>query len=49
MFNQSHWRPYHIRKAQVPGFKGFNTGAFLWGDAGCGKSQILTYLTMWAH
>jgi hypothetical protein len=30
-------------------FKGFNTGGLLWGDKGCGKSQILAYLTAWAH
>ena len=30
-------------------FKGFNSGALLWGERGCGKSQILAYLTAWAH
>ena len=30
-------------------FKGFNTGGLLWGERGCGKSQILAYLTAWAH
>lgn len=30
-------------------FKGFNTGGLLWGEKGCGKSQILAYLTAWAH
>ena len=30
-------------------FKGFNSGGLLWGERGCGKSQILAYLTAWAH
>lgn len=46
-FNQTHWRPRALRWGD--GFKGFNTGALLWGDRGAGKSQILTYLACWAR
>jgi len=31
------------------GFKGFNSGCFITGKGGCGKSGILTYVTCWAH
>ena len=46
-----HWRPIDIRRVGVDKgfFKGFNTGGLLWGETGCGKSQILAYLTAWAH
>lgn len=46
-----HWRPEDIRRVGIQhgAFKGFNTGGLLWGEAGCGKSQILAYLTAWAH
>jgi hypothetical protein len=33
----------------LPQFKGTNTGLLLWGERGCGKSQILTYAAAWAH
>ena len=46
-----HWRPEDIRRVGVDkgAFKGFNTGGLLWGERGSGKSQILAYLTAWAH
>lgn len=46
-----HWRPSDIRRVGLAqgAFKGFNTGGLLWGEKGCGKSQILAYLTAWAH
>ena len=46
-----HWRPEDVRRVGVAkgAFKGFNTGGLLWGEKGCGKSQILAYLTAWAH
>ena len=46
-----HWRPEDIRRVGLGNglFKGFNTGGLLWGERGCGKSQILSYLTAWAH
>lgn len=46
-----HWRPEDIRRVGLGAgsFKGFNTGGLLWGEKGSGKSQILSYLTGWAH
>ena len=44
-----HWRPKDVRRVTNTGFKGAFTGALLWGEQGCGKSQILSYLTAWAH
>ena len=46
-----HWRPVDVRRVGVAkgAFKGFNTGGLLWGEKGCGKSQILAYITAWAH
>jgi small subunit ribosomal protein S29 len=46
-----HWRPDDIRRVGLDKglFKGFNTGGLLWGNKGCGKSQVLAYLTAWAH
>lgn len=46
-----HWRPLDMRRVALGQgmFKGFNTGGLLWGDKGTGKSQILAYLTSWAH
>lgn len=44
-----HWRPIEIRRIANEGFKGAFSGALLWGESGCGKSQILSYLTAWAH
>lgn len=46
-----HWRPEDIRRVGLGkgAFKGFNTGGLLWGERGCGKSQILAYLSAWAH
>jgi hypothetical protein len=43
------WRPEDIRRVSFNRFKGYNTGCLLYGERGCGKSQILTYLTAWAH
>jgi len=48
-FCNHHWRPEDIRRASFPRFKGNNTGMLLWGERGCGKSQILSYTTAWAH
>jgi len=42
------WRPEETRKSTWPRFKGFNTGALLWGPRGVGKSQIAAYLGAWA-
>jgi hypothetical protein len=46
-----HWRPEDVRRVGLDkgAFKGFNTGGLLWGERGSGKSQILSYLTAWAH
>jgi Mitochondrial ribosomal death-associated protein 3 len=33
----------------MEGFKGFNSGCFLTGKGGSGKSGILTYVNAWAH
>ena len=44
-----HWRPIDVRRVTNDGFKGGNTGVLLWGEQGAGKSQILSYLTAWAH
>ena len=32
-----------------PRFKGSNSGLLLWGETGSGKSQIMSYVTAWAH
>lgn len=48
-FCYHHWRPEDIRRASFGNFKGSNTGVLFWGEKGCGKSQILTYATAWAH
>ena len=48
-FCNHHWRPEEIRSVTFDRFKGNNTGCLLWGERGCGKSQILTYITAWAH
>ena len=46
-----HWRPEDIRRVGLGrgAFKGFNTGGLLWGERGSGKSQVLAYLSAWAH
>ena len=41
------WRP-ESHRTLIKDFKGFNSGCLLTGEAGCGKSQILTYLHAWA-
>ena len=41
------WRP-ESHRTLIKDFKGFNSGALLYGEAGCGKSQIMTYLHAWA-
>jgi ABC-type dipeptide/oligopeptide/nickel transport system ATPase subunit len=38
-----------MRRVSLPNWKGNNTGGLLWGEGGCGKSQILSYVTAWAH
>ena len=43
------WRPEDSRRVSLPNFKGANSGLLLWGNRGVGKSQILTYVTAWAH
>ena len=34
------WRPSDIRRVTLKGFRGNNSGMVLWGERGCGKSQI---------
>lgn len=48
-FCNHHWRPKDIRRVTNDGYKGGNSGVFLHGPPGSGKSQILSYLTAWAH
>lgn len=48
-FCNHHWRPEDIRRVACDRFKGNNSGCLLWGERGSGKSQILSYLTAWAH
>jgi hypothetical protein len=48
-FCHHHWRPQEVRSASFPRFKGNNTGMLFWGERGTGKSQILSYMTAWAH
>eukprot|EP00344_Euplotes_crassus_P006583 CAMPEP_0197000198 /NCGR_PEP_ID=MMETSP1380-20130617/5195_1 /TAXON_ID=5936 /ORGANISM="Euplotes crassus, Strain CT5" /LENGTH=725 /DNA_ID=CAMNT_0042417395 /DNA_START=3 /DNA_END=2180 /DNA_ORIENTATION=+ len=43
------WRPEDMREYSLQGFKGFNTGCFVWGRSGSGKSGTLAYATAWAH
>ncbi len=43
------WRPEDIRRVSLPRFKGANSGLLLWGPRGVGKSQILSYVSAWAH
>jgi small subunit ribosomal protein S29 len=43
------WRPFELRSASNDRFKGNNTGILFWGERGTGKSQILSYVTAWAH
>lgn len=43
------WRPEDIRRVSIPRFKGANSGLMLWGNRGAGKSQILSYVSAWAH
>lgn len=43
------WRPRDATKFSYTDFKGFNTGALLWGERGRGKSMILAYLGAWAR
>jgi hypothetical protein len=44
-----HWRPEEMRRVSLDRFKGNNSGVLLWGRRGVGKSQILSYVTAWAH
>ena len=48
-FCNHHWRPEDIRRTTFDRFKGNNTGVLFWGERGCGKSQILSYVSAWAH
>ena len=43
------WRPEDMRRVSLPHFKGPNSGLLLWGNRGVGKSQILSYVSAWAH
>lgn len=43
------WRPEDIRRVSLPQFKGANSGVMLWGSRGSGKSQVLSYVSAWAH
>ena len=38
-----------MREYALQSFKAFNTGCFLWGRSGSGKSGALSYVTAWAH
>jgi hypothetical protein len=38
-----------MRRVTLNRFKGANSGVLFWGPRGCGKSQILTYASAWAH
>jgi hypothetical protein len=38
-----------MRRVSLPRFKGANSGLLLWGPRGTGKSQILSYVSAWAH
>ena len=48
-FCYHHWRPADVRRVGLDNFKGNNTGCLFWGERGIGKSQLLTYMTAWAH
>lgn len=48
-FCHHHWRPYEVRSTSFERFKGNNTGVLFWGERGTGKSQILAYVSAWAH
>jgi hypothetical protein len=49
-FCYHHWRPEDNRMVSLhERFKGNNTGMLLWGEHGCGKSQVLSYVVAWAH
>jgi hypothetical protein len=49
-FCYHHWRPEDNRIVSLHDrFKGNNTGMLLWGEHGCGKSQVLSYVVAWAH
>lgn len=41
--------PTNISKFGFEGFQGINSGVFLHGARGSGKSGVLLYLAMWAH
>ena len=43
------WRPQAMLNNGFKKYKGFNTGALLYGERGVGKSQILAFATLWAH
>jgi len=43
------WRPEDMRDYSLQSFRGFNTGSFLWGRSGSGKSGTLSYVIAWAH
>jgi len=38
-----------MRENSLQSFKGFNTGCYVWGKQGSGKSGTLAYVTAWAH
>jgi len=43
------WRPEDMREYALQSFKGFNSGMFMWGRSGAGKSGALGYIVAWAH
>jgi hypothetical protein len=43
-----HWQPTPMRSTLNQGYRGFNSGAFLWGKTGAGKSGIQAYVSAWA-
>jgi len=44
---QAQWRPDEIR-SRLNKYRGINSGALLHGPRGSGKSQILSYVSLWA-
>ena len=43
------WRPKAMEDDSFHHYKGFNTGALLHGESGAGKSQIMSFVSLWAH
>jgi small subunit ribosomal protein S29 len=43
------WRPKMMEDDSFRKYKGFNTGALIHGESGVGKSQIMSFVSLWAH